>query len=61
MQKIFHLLPLFYLWMQIYGIKTDFKLFSIFFFYMLRQKFTPCKNIFGANAKKIPCIRRYMV
>lgn len=38
----------------------NFKLFAIFFFYMLRQKFTPCKNIFGANAKNIPCIRQYM-
>jgi len=46
--------------MQIYVIKTDFKLFPIFFFYTLMQKFTPCKNSFGANAKKIPYIRRYM-
>ena len=38
----------------------NFKLFPIFFFYMLRQKITLCKNIFGANTKKIPCIRRYM-
>ena len=38
----------------------NFKLFSIFFFYMLRQKFTPYKNIFGAYEKKIPCIRQYM-
>lgn len=30
----------------------DFKLFPIFFFYMLSQKFTPYKNIFGDKCKK---------
>ena len=38
----------------------NFKLFPIFFFYMLSKKFTPYKNIFGINAKNIPCIRQYM-